>query len=352
MKKIGKIFVLLTAGVLATATLGSCAQVKEFYNKVLDVYEEGIRPKSAYELAVKHGYTGTEEEWLASLAGRDGISGVGVEDVQAEYGVDDEGKPYMTFVFTYTDGTKETITVPVPVAAKSEEDLVTALGNGSNVTLSTDITIAENVLMTGGTLDGNGKTLDASSVETGTSNCAVTTTGGTVENMNIIGGHRGLGSGSSGEYFLTDDLIVNNVKIDGGVYAINIGKGNGYKMLVTNSTLYGWTSYSGLALASFSGCTFGQGNTEYAYIRAYDKTTFTNCTFEEGFKMAVNATGFENGEGFAITFTNCTYNGVKLTATNFAELLTNPIEEDSDVESLKLCTVTVDGVTVDVASYR
>lgn len=33
------------------------------------------RGYSAYEIAVQHGYTGTEEEWLASLHGTDGQDG-------------------------------------------------------------------------------------------------------------------------------------------------------------------------------------------------------------------------------------------------------------------------------------
>lgn len=31
--------------------------------------------KSAYEIALEHGFVGTEEEWLASLQGKDGIDG-------------------------------------------------------------------------------------------------------------------------------------------------------------------------------------------------------------------------------------------------------------------------------------
>ena len=36
--------------------------------------EHGLDGKSAYEIAVEHGYIGTEEEWLASLHGKDGIT--------------------------------------------------------------------------------------------------------------------------------------------------------------------------------------------------------------------------------------------------------------------------------------
>lgn len=36
------------------------------------VYVKGSDGKSAYQIAVDHGFVGTEEEWLASLKGADG----------------------------------------------------------------------------------------------------------------------------------------------------------------------------------------------------------------------------------------------------------------------------------------
>ena len=36
--------------------------------------------KSAYQIAVEYGYTGTEEEWLASLHGKDGKNGTNGKD--------------------------------------------------------------------------------------------------------------------------------------------------------------------------------------------------------------------------------------------------------------------------------
>ena len=42
--------------------------------KRIEDAEHGLDGKSAYEIAVKHGYVGTEEEWLASLHGKDGIT--------------------------------------------------------------------------------------------------------------------------------------------------------------------------------------------------------------------------------------------------------------------------------------
>ena len=45
------------------------------YNSNRANNEPGENGKSAYELAVKNGYTGTELEWLASLAGEAGKAG-------------------------------------------------------------------------------------------------------------------------------------------------------------------------------------------------------------------------------------------------------------------------------------
>ncbi len=55
------------AGILALLTTFSMTACGDFWF--------GKTPLSAYEIAVKNGYTGTETEWLESLRGRDGIDG-------------------------------------------------------------------------------------------------------------------------------------------------------------------------------------------------------------------------------------------------------------------------------------
>lgn len=42
--------------------------------KRIEDAEKGLDGKSAYQIACEHGYVGTEEEWLASLHGKDGIT--------------------------------------------------------------------------------------------------------------------------------------------------------------------------------------------------------------------------------------------------------------------------------------
>lgn len=69
--------------------------------------EKGDDGKSAYELAVEEGYSGTLEEWLNSLTGEDGEPGVGISGVS--YTMDAQGNTVVTF--TMSDGTTQQITV-------------------------------------------------------------------------------------------------------------------------------------------------------------------------------------------------------------------------------------------------
>ena len=52
---------------------------------------DGADGKSAYELAVEEGYTGTEEEWLASLHGADGTDGTDGTDGKSAYEIAVDG---------------------------------------------------------------------------------------------------------------------------------------------------------------------------------------------------------------------------------------------------------------------
>lgn len=52
---------------------------------------KGEKGDSAYQIAVEHGYVGTEEEWLASLHGQDGQDGQDGTCITATYDVDTAG---------------------------------------------------------------------------------------------------------------------------------------------------------------------------------------------------------------------------------------------------------------------
>ena len=75
------------------------------------------RGYSAYEIAVQHGYTGTEEEWLASLHGADGATGpqgeTGATGPQGPKG--DKGDPGDDYVLTEQDKQEIAGMVDTPV---------------------------------------------------------------------------------------------------------------------------------------------------------------------------------------------------------------------------------------------
>lgn len=63
----------------------------------LCVFNGNLSGKSAYEIAVENGFTGTEEEWLNSLIGTNGADGVGIDRVE----LDNNG----SLIVYFTDGT-------------------------------------------------------------------------------------------------------------------------------------------------------------------------------------------------------------------------------------------------------
>lgn len=94
------------------------------------------------------------------------------------------------------------------------------------------------------------------------------------------------------------------------------GSNPNYSVIVTNSTLNGWTSYaSGYKAVSFTDCKFGKSTGIYqnAFCRPYSATTFTNCEFEEGYLFDSKRT--------TSTFVNCTVGGVLVTPENVVDLL-------------------------------
>ena len=219
---------------------------------------------------------------------------------------------------------------------KNATDLETAVANGGDVVMANDVTLTGKVITTnsiteaygnkvgvaqyGGTLDGNGNTL----TETGSSAYVIVTHGGTIKNLTIVGGGRGIVI-----YAPTEDVIIDNVVIDGPGYAINTAEHNGQDLIVTNSTVNGWTSLAGLDSVSFKNCKFGENSTKCwqnsgydAYydrlIRPYGQASFTDCTFEKNFYIDL----IKLANGNKVTLTNCNCDGVVLTAENYANYIT------------------------------
>ena len=96
---------------------------QEVYGEILTL----LRGYSPYELALKDGFVGTEEEWLASLVGEKGEVGDGIEDVVLN---DD-----YTLTIFYTNG--DQYTTPHPIRGETG-----ATGNGiKSATLNPDYTL-------------------------------------------------------------------------------------------------------------------------------------------------------------------------------------------------------------------
>ena len=205
---------------------------------------------------------------------------------------------------------------------KNATALDTALAEGENVVLSGNMKFnssettadsgygATGVSVKGSVLDGNGYSLGINNW--GTWDSAVHTTGGTIKNLTINSGMRGIFMGSA-----TADVYIDNVIIDGTVYTFNSDGGSkDYGVYISNSTLNGWTSHSDVHKeVVYTNCSFGEGS-GYAFCRPYGPTTFKNCAFEADFE--VDAIG-------QVTFENCTIGGVALTADNLATLVTSNI---------------------------
>ena len=232
----------------------------------------------------------------------------------------------------YTDG------VQVINATLTEENvtyidnhtayLQNVLKDGKHVVLSSDLTINEGEMMTapygnkmalhhnGGVFDGNKKTV---SVTIGGDHYAVMTSGGTIKDLTVDNGFRGILI-----MYPKETIYLNNVVSSGeGVcYALNTAEGDSTQDLVaTNCTFNGWSSWSLLKSATFTNCTFGQGqyytNVYGRLGKPYVNTVFDGCDFCS--KYYVDLSALEADQ--KVTLKNCTVNGVKITAENWTSLV-------------------------------
>lgn len=247
--------------------------------------------------------------------------------IQAD-GFDNVKTAYDAYVNQWDDGADKIplngIYEDVSVTAvESAADLNTALADGNNAILTDDVTTDANIVLAGGTLNGDGNTVDGTSNKTtGRTDCVITTTGGTVQNVVISGGFRGVGSGSSGSYSLKDDLYLSNVTVTGTTYGINISGGNGHKLVVESSTICDWNSYAGLSEANFTDCKFTSEDNYYCTqrISAGATFTYTNCKFEQNtYEDAKYYLESYDGTG-TIVFENCYMGETLITSENVWEL--------------------------------
>ena len=157
------------------------------------------------------------------------------------------------------------------ISTNKVDTLQAALSNSNKVVLTENVANNNETVSNGygatainmtnnGVIDGNGNTLTTTGCNN-TWDSAIHTTGGTIKNLTLQGGFRGIFISGS----LTSDIIIDKVSIDGVCYAINSDgypeAANEYKLIVTNSIINGWTSWSqNLSVVEFTNCTFGAGN--------------------------------------------------------------------------------------------
>ncbi len=114
---------------------------------------------------------------------------------------------------------------------------------------------------------------------------------------------------------LTGDLVIMDSDFD-GTYAMNVTavEDAEAKLIVSDTTFRGWTSYAGFESAIFANCKFTI-NTEKTYktLRPQDNTVLTNCDFEAGYEFWLDHM-VERGK--TITFENCTIGGKALTSAD------------------------------------
>jgi len=204
----------------------------------------------------------------------------------------------------------------------SVETLKEALANNKDVVLTDDIIVPSSEagsngygatginVLNGQTFDGNGNEFGVN--KWGTWDSAINTTGGTIKNVTITEGMRGIFVNHNSSN--NEPVILENVTIDGTIYTISCDQGTNHGLKAYNSTFNGWTSYAAtIGNVEFYNCYFGEGN-GYAYCRPYAPTEFVGCEFEADYIFEPCA---------AVTFENCTIGGVALTAENVGTLVTD-----------------------------
>ena len=200
-----------------------------------------------------------------------------------------------------------------------------AASKGEDVIMESDIInpeLTENaygknwaaIKQNGGTINGAGNTLNVGAYsKDGTETYGIYTTGGTIKNLTITNAFRSIMVAEN----VQEDLYIDNCVVK-GAYTINTaGSTYNYAMHVTNSELYGWTTWSAFTNATFDNCKFlpsvAWPNTkEYWLCRAYVNTTFTNCDFDKDYTISLNPLSDDT----IFEFNNCTVGGQPLTRDN------------------------------------
>lgn len=133
---------------------------------------------------------------------------------------------------------------------------------------------------------------------------------------------------------LEGDVVLHNVISTNVAYPFNtqVSGSSEYTLTVEDCLLEGWTSYSSFASAKFINTSFKIGdffasedpsvdNVWNGTIKPYVETVLEGCSFDKGFNVDLSALA----SGAKVTLTNCTVDGVVLTAANVAAYLVGDV---------------------------
>lgn len=224
-----------------------------------------------------------------------------------------------------------------------------ATANGENVLMMNDIYMEAattapygnkyGIKMDGGVLDGNGFELY---IECYGDDYGIMTSGGTIKNLTIKEGCRAIMI-----MYPTQDVILDNVTIGGNgvLYPVNTGEAgaDGVNLIVKNSTLKGWTSFSNIASATFENCKFEQGtyyNNIYGRVfKPYVNTTIKNCEFVKAMNLDLSGLGADQ----TVILEGCKVDGQALNSS----VVTIPeTDEEYDTEIFTVDLPTTGGRTL------
>ncbi len=212
-----------------------------------------------------------------------------------------------------------------PVVPTTPDEFQDALNNGEDVVLPDDVEVPADesnaygktaiTIHKGQYIDGGNHVLEAIGAN-GTWDTAINATGGTVKNLTVAKGFRGLFINHNADADKCGEVVLENVTIDGCTYTISCDQGTNNGLTATDCTFNGWTSYAAtLGDVKFVDCIFGEGN-GYKFCRPYAPTEFVGCVFEADYEIDARA---------AVTFENCILVNEPLTAENLGSLVTSNI---------------------------
>ena len=330
------------------------AQIAE--NKVLSIR---VNSGNDFNVVATSGNTVSKVQYKAGVLGASGdYSDISNGTEVLRIGIGDEYTTSMKF-YTTVEWTKkakiskehsDTLTFTYEFIGEdtsivnNEELLVSSLTSGKDVIITDDIEMESAttapygnkyaVKQDGGVIDGNGNELH---MECYGDDYGIMTSGGTIKNLVIQEGCRAVMI-----MYPTEDVILDNVNIggDGVLYPINTGEAGsaGVNLIVINSVIAGWTSYSNIESASFTNVEFKQGtyyNGIYGRVlKPYVNTALTECSFIEHMNLDLSSLA----SGHKVTIKDCTVNGQAVTL----DVFTVP-ENDDDYDA--------DLFTVDLPSW-